>query len=127
MPVAFRPPTWVLTGQHNRQTINIGDQIAVYSFVECKQSSLMSQELAKGNLLFTLLRKLRPVPRDGRFVVEPAPRVKDGQRHRGQPLCSRPDDDHRVLLPRLACFLIPDTTPEIDHLLAVKISATSAA
>ena len=64
---------------------------------------------------------------DPLFVVEPAARVGDGQGHRGQALGGRVDEHHRVLLPRLARLLVPDTAPEVDDLLAAVIGAAGAA
>ena len=61
------------------------------------------------------------------FVVEPSARVGDGQRHRGEALRRRVDDDHRVPFPRLARLLVADAAPEIDDLLAVVIDAARAA
>ena len=60
---------------------------------------------------FALLRELRPVRAHPLFVVEPAARVGDGERHRGQALGRRVDDDHGVSLPRLARLACSECRP----------------
>ena len=100
-----RFPRGLLTGQHDGQAIEIGDEAAIQRLVEHVQPRLVCQELADGDSLFALLRELRPVRAHPFFVVEPSPRVGDGQRHRGQALGRRVDDHHGVLLPRLAGLL----------------------
>ena len=64
---------------------------------------------------------------DPLFVVEPAAGVGEGQGHGGQALGGRVDDDHGVLLPRLARLLVADAAPEVDDLLAAVIGAAGAA
>ena len=120
-------PRGFLTRQHDRQAIEIGDDAAIDGLVDREQPCLVCQELADGDALFALLRELRPVRAHAFFVVEPAARVGDGERHRGQALGGRVDDHHRVLLPRLARLLVADTAPEIDDLLAAVIRAARAA
>ncbi len=63
---------------------------------------------------------------DPLLVVQPMARVGDRERHRRQPLGGRVDDDHRVALPGLARYLVPNTTPEIDDLLAAVEGAAGA-
>ena len=87
----------------------------------------MCQELAHGDSFFALLRELRPVLAHPLFVVEPAPRVGDGERHGGQALGGRVDEDHGVLLPRLARLLVSNTAPQVDDLLATVKGAASSA
>ena len=101
--------------------------LAIDGLVDREQPGLVRQELADGDLLFALLRELRPVRAHPLFVVEPTARVGDGERHRGQALGGRVDDHHRVLLPRLARLLVSDTAPEVDDLLAAVIGAAGAA
>ncbi len=113
-----RLPRGFLTGQHDGQAIEVGDEAAIHGLVEREQPCLVCEELADGDSLFALLRELRPVRAHPLFVVEPAAGVGDGQRHRGQALGRRVDDHHRVLLPRLAGLLVSDTAPEVDDLLA---------
>ena len=120
-------PHRFLAGQHHRQTIEVGDQAPVHRLIEGEQARLVSQELADGDGLFSLLGKLRPVAADALLVVEPAPGMGDRQGHRGQALGSRVDQDHRVLLPGLTGRLVPDTAPQVDDLLTSMVHATSAA
>src|SRR6185503_11793690 len=77
------------------------------------------QQLPDGDSLLALLRELRPISGHVCLVVEPPTRVGDCKRHRGQALARRMDDDHRVLVPRLARLLVSNTAPEIDDFLAV--------
>ena len=119
-------PCRFLTGQHHREAIEVGHDAAIDGFVEREQSRLMRQELADGDLLFALLRELRPVRGHPLFVVEPAARVGECQGHGRQALRGRVDDDHRVLLPRLARLLVANAAPEIDDLLAVVIGTAGA-
>jgi hypothetical protein len=87
----------------------------------------VSQELADGDLFLALLRELRPVPADRRFVVDPAARMGNGQRHRRQALGGRVDEDHGVPLPRLARRLVSDAAPHVDDLFASEVGAACAA
>ena len=64
---------------------------------------------------------------DPLFVIEPAARVGEGERHGGQTLGGRVDDHHGVLLPRLAGLLVPNAAPQVDDLLAAMIGAAGAA
>src|SRR6185369_13160144 len=86
--------------------------------VEGEQSRLVREKVAHGDLLFAVLRELRPVRRDPRLVVQPTARVGERERHRRQPFGGRVDDDHGVALPGLARHLVANTTPEIEDLLA---------
>jgi len=87
----------------------------------------VGEQLANGDLLFAVLRELGPVRGDPLFVIEPAPRVGDGQGHRGQALGGRVHEHHGVPLPRLARPLVPDPAPQVDHFLAVAIRAAGTA
>ena len=111
-------PCRLLTGQHHREAIEVGHHAAINGFVEREESRLMRQELAYGDLLLPLLRELGPVRGHPLFVVEPAAGVGEGEGHGGQALRGRVDDDHRVLLPRLARLLVANAAPEVDDLLA---------
>jgi hypothetical protein len=53
--------------------------------------------------------------------------VRDGQGHRGKPLCGRVDDHHRVFFPQLAGLLVADAAPEIDDFGAAVVGAAGAA
>ncbi len=110
-------PHRFLTCQHDRQPIEIGDHPSIHGFIKRKQASLVGQELANGDLLFALLRELRPITTDRLLVVEPSPRVGDGQGHGGQALGGGVDYYHRVLLPGLARLLVAYATPEVDNLI----------
>ena len=120
-------PRRLLTGEHDRQAIQIRDHAPIDGLIEGEQPRLVGEELAHGDLLFALLRELGPVRGDPLFVVEPAARVGDGEGHRGQALGGRVDEHHGVPLPRLARLLVPDTAPQVDDLLAVVIGAAGAA
>ena len=120
-------PRGFLTGQHDRQAIEIGDDAPIDGFVERKEARLVRQQLADGNALFPLLRELRPVRGHPLFVVEPPSRVGEREGHRGQALGGRVDDHHGVLLPRLARPLVSNTAPQVDDLLAAVVHAAGAA
>ena len=120
-------PRRFLAGQHDRQSIEVGDDAAIDGLVDREQPGLVCQELTDGDALFALLRELRPVRAHPFFVIEPAARVRDGKRHRGQALGGRVDDHHRVLLPGLARLLVSDTAPDVDDLLAAVIGTAGAA
>jgi hypothetical protein len=85
---------------------------------------MMREQLPDRDALFSLLGEFRPVRADTFVVVQPAPRVRDGERHGSEPFRRRMDDYHRVFVPRLTGMLVPDPAPEIDHLLAVAIYST---
>ena len=119
-------PCRLLTGQDHREAIEVGHDAAIDGFVEREESRLMRQELADGDLLFSLLRELGPVRGHPLFVVEPAAGVGECQGHGCQALRGRVDDDHRVLLPRFARLLVADAAPEVDDLLAVAIGTAGA-
>jgi len=97
------------------------------SRAEHEQSCLVRQELADGGSLFPALCELGPVGGHAFFVVNPAPRVGDSQRHRCQVFGGRVDEHHGVLLPRLARLPVPDPAPEVDDLLAPIVGAAGAA
>ena len=59
-------PRGLLTRQHDRQAIEIGDDAAIDRLVEREQPRLVRQELADGDSLLALLRELRPVRRHTR-------------------------------------------------------------
>ena len=114
-------PCRLLTGQDHRETIEVGDDAAIDRFVEREESGLMRQELADGDLLFSVLRELGPVGGHPLLVVEPAAGVRERQRHGCQALGGRVDDDHRVPFPGFARLLVADAAPEIDDFLAAMI------
>ncbi len=87
----------------------------------------MCKQLPDRDVLFAVLREFRPVRRDPLLVVEPPSRMRNGQRHCGQPLGGRMDDHHRVRLPWVTCVLVPDSAPQIDDFLAVLIHTARAA
>ncbi len=119
-------PRRSLTGEHKRQPIQIADQAAINRLIKGEQARLVREELADGDPLLAVLRKLGPVPGDSFFVVEPAAGVGDRERHRGEALRGGVDEHHRVPLPRLARLLVPGTAPEVDDLLAVVIDTAGA-
>jgi hypothetical protein len=85
------------------------------------------QKLAHRYSVLPLLREFGPVRGYAFFVVQPAARVRDGERHRSQAFRGRVDDHHRVLFPSFACFLVPNTAPEINDLLTAVIGTTGPA
>ena len=87
----------------------------------------MSEELADGDFLFSLLGEFRPIRAHPLFVVEPTLRVGERQRHRRQTLGRGPYQDHGVLLPGLARLLVSDTAPEVHDFLASVVDAAGAA
>src|SRR5687767_1867823 len=72
-----RFPRGLVTGHHRREPVEVPDHAAVDRLVEGEQPGLMAEELAYGNRLLALLRKLWPVGGDPFFVVQPAARVGD--------------------------------------------------
>ena len=120
-------PRGFLTSEHDRQPIEVGNDTAIDGFIKREESCLVCEKLADGNSLLSLLSELRPVRTHAFLVVEPAARVGDGERHRGQTFGGRVDDHHRVPLPGLARLLVSDTAPEVDDFLAVVIGTAGAA
>jgi hypothetical protein len=98
----------------------------INGLVQLEKPCLVCEELAHGDLPFALLRELRPVRGDPLFVVEPTSRVCDAERHRRQAFSGGVDDDHGVLLPRLARLLVSDTAPQVDDLLAAMKNAAGS-
>jgi hypothetical protein len=74
--------------------------LAIDRLVEGEQPAWWARSWRTVIVLLAVLGELGPVRADAFFVVEPAARVGDGQRHRGQALGGRVDDDHRVPPPR---------------------------
>src|SRR5262249_50949493 len=95
--------------------------------IDREQPGLMCKELADSDALFALLRELRPIRACTLVVVEPASRMGNRERHCRQALGRRVDDDHGVLLPGLACLLVPHAAPEIDHFVAAVVDGTRTA
>ncbi len=122
-----RLPRRLLTRHHHGQAIQVGNHAPVHGLIEGEKPRLVGEELPDRDLLFALLRELRPVRTDPLFIVDPAARVSDGQGHRGQALAGRVDDHHRVFFPGLARLLVADAAPEIDDLLAKVKRATRSA
>jgi hypothetical protein len=120
-------PCRFLTRQHAGETIEIGDEAAIERIVQRIQPGLVCEELPDGDSLFAPLREFRPIRAHPFVVVEPAAGMRDGERHRGEPLGGREDDYHRVLLPRFAGLLVADPAPEVDDLLASVIGAAGTA
>ena len=87
----------------------------------------MCEQLPDGDARLPVLGELGPVGRHPFLVVEPSAGMGDSQRHRGQPFRGRVDDDHRVPLPQLTCFLVPDAAPEVDDPHATAIGAARTA
>ena len=122
-----RRPRRLLPGEHDRESIQIRDETAVDRHIEREERGLMREQLPDGDRRLALLCEHRPVRGHGRLVVEPAPRMRKGHRHRGEALRGGVDEDHRVRLPRLARSLVPHAAPQIDDLFAVEVGATCAA
>jgi len=120
-------PRRLLARQHDRQTIGVGNQAAVPLFVEGKQASLVSQQLAHRDGFLAVLGELRPVAGNTLFVIEPAARMRQRQRHRRQALGRRVDENHGVFLPGLAGRLVAHAAPQVDDLPAPVVHATRAA
>jgi hypothetical protein len=47
--------------------------------------------------------------------------MSEGQGHSGEAFRRRIHDDHRLLFPRIARGSVPNSAPDVDHLLAVTI------
>src|SRR6185295_2902932 len=67
-----RLPRRLLTGEHDGQTIQVGDHAAIDGLVKGEQPRLVRKQQAHGNLFFSLLRELGPVGGDSLFIIEPA-------------------------------------------------------
>src|SRR5579864_2394061 len=120
-------PRWFLARQHDREAIRVREEATINGLVQLEQPCLVCEELAHSDSPFVLLRELRPVRGHTLFIVEPTTRVCDGERHRREAFRGGVDDDHGVLLPRLARLLVSDTAPQVDDVLAsVKGAARSA-
>src|SRR5262245_46889190 len=119
-------PRRLLTGEHDREPIEVGDDTWIDGLIEREEARLVREQLAHGDRAFALVGKLGPVRGNARLVIQPTAGVSDGQRHGGQPLAGRPDEHHRVLFPWLARPLVADAAPEIDNLLAPVIGTAGA-
>ena len=120
-------PRRLLASEHDARRSRSATTLAIDRLVEREQRRPGGPGVANGDALLALLRELRPVRAHPLVVVEPAARMGEGQRHRGQALGGRVDEDHGVLLPRLARLLVADAAPEIDDLLAPVVRAAGAA
>jgi hypothetical protein len=120
-------PYRFLTRQYDCEAIKVGDNASIHRLIEGEQPRLMRQKLAHRYFFFALLSELRPVLADQLLVVEPASRVRYGERHRCQALCGRVDDHHGVLLPGFAASLVPNAAPQVDDLFTTVIGAAGSA
>ena len=120
-------PCRLLTGEHDRQAVEIGDHAAIDRFLEGKQPCLVGEQLSDGDPVLPLLRELGPVSGHALFVVQPTAGVGDRESHRGETLGRRVDHHHGVRLPRRTGLLVADAAPEIDDLFAAMIDTTAAA
>jgi hypothetical protein len=84
------------------------------------------EELADGDPLLAMLRKLGPVPGDSFFIVEPAAGVRDREGHRREALRGGIDEHHGVPLPRFARLLVAGAAPKINDLFAVAVDTAGA-
>src|SRR5659263_155136 len=122
------PRSWLphrfLPRQDDRQPVEICDDALVPGFIEGKQPSLVRQQLPDGDLILTLLGKLRPVLRDTLIVIKQAPRI--GKRHSqtGQSLCCGEHNHHRIFFPGCASSLVPYATPYINDFFTTVVDAT---
>ena len=119
-------PRGCLPREHDREPIEVGDDVAVHRLLEGKQPCLMGEQLADGNCLFAPLGELGPVSGHPCFVIQPATRVGESECHRCQPLRGRVDDDQGVPFPALACLFAANAAPDVDDLLTTAIHATGA-
>ena len=122
-----RRPGRLLTSEHDSEPIEIRNDALIDRFVEGKQARLVREELAHGDRLLAVLRKLGPVSGHPLFVIEPTAGVGNGERHRGQPLAGGPDEHHRVPLPRVARPFVANAAPQIDDLFAAVVGTAGAA
>src|SRR5688572_24078566 len=84
-----------------------------------------AKRLPHGNCFLSILGKFGPVFTNRRVVIEPAARMGQRQSHRREAFGCGVNDNHRVLFPRIPCFLIPHTTPQVNHLFTLVINTTS--
>ena len=80
-------PRWLLPGEHERETIQIGDQVAIDRLVKGKQSGLVAEQLPDNDLLLALLSELGPVRRHPLVIIQPPTRMSQRERHRSQTFC----------------------------------------
>jgi hypothetical protein len=109
------------------QTVEVGEQVRVEWLVHDRQAGLVRKELAHGHVALPRLRELGPVRRHALVIVEPAARVGQRERHRGEPLRGRVDEHERVLAPGLAVAGVAHASPQVDHLLAAHVGGAGAA
>jgi len=109
------------------QPVQVSDNAAVNRRGEGVQAALVREEMAHGHLLLALLGELGPVGGDAVVVVEPAARVRHGERHGGHALGSRIDQGHGVLFPGGVRRLVAYAAPQVDHLFAAAVDAAGAA
>src|SRR6185436_7785377 len=69
-----------LTREHARYVVEVAERLDRQLLVEQDEPRLVAEELAHGDGVLAVLGEFGPVARDRRVVVEPAARVRYGQR-----------------------------------------------
>src|SRR5713226_5500609 len=77
-------PRGFSTRQDRRQHIRIRQDCRGQRFVDTGDTCLVSQQLADRDMPLAVLRKLRPVARDGRIIIEQTARMSQGHREGGE-------------------------------------------
>jgi len=108
-----RRPCRLLAREQPREIVEVTQLFDGQCLVEQDESGLVPEELAHGDLGFAVLRELGPVTRHRRIVIEPAARVRQGQRHRREALGAGHDDDHGVFVPGRVALGRAAATPQI--------------
>src|SRR5436305_3140416 len=75
-----RFPHRLSTRQDRRQHIRIRQESWGQWFVDTAETCLVSQQLADGDMPLAVVRKLRPVARDGCIILEQTARMSQGHR-----------------------------------------------
>ena len=122
-----RLPRRLLPREHTGDRVEVTQVLEAQRLVDPNQPRFVTEELAHGDRALAVLGELGPVLGDRRVVVDPAARVRDGNRHRRQTLGRRVDDDHRVLVPRCVAGGRAAATPQVDHLLATPVRSDGGA
>ena len=122
-----RLPGRLLTRERKRHVVEVTHVLGAQRIVDPDQPRLVTEELAHSDGALAVLGELRPVLGDRCLVIDPAARVRDGDRHRRETLGGRVDDDQGVLVPRCVPAQRAAAIPQIDHLPATPIRGDGSA
>src|SRR5260370_8840540 len=86
-----RVPRGFSTRQDRCQRIRIRQDCRGQWLVDTGETCLVSQQLAYRDMPLAVLRKLRPVARDGLLILQPTPRMSQGQLQPSEPFVAKAD------------------------------------